>query len=181
MPATILVAYGTKHGSTREVAEAVAGTLAERGFELEVRPAAQVGDLAPYDGVVVGGAIYTGRWHPDALGFLESHRDALAKLPVAVFGMGPRTLEPHDMDATRAQLLKALAKVPEINPFSVAVFGGVFNPRNHRFPFNHLPATDARSWTAIRGWAAEIAGVFDFGKTAETAGDHRRELQHVPR
>lgn len=181
MPATILVAFGTKHGSTREVAEAVAETLAECGLGIETRPAAQVADLSPYDGVVVGGAIYMGRWHPDALGFLEVHRNALAKLPVAVFGMGPRTLEPHDLDATRAQLLQALAKVPEIHPFSVAVFGGVFDPRNHRFPFNHLPATDARSWTAIRGWAAEIAGVFDFGKAAATARDHRRELQHVPR
>ena len=45
MPETILVAYGTKHGSTREVAETVAASIARCGLEVETRPAGQVGDL----------------------------------------------------------------------------------------------------------------------------------------
>ena len=64
MPETILVAYGTKHGSTREVAETVAASIARCGLEVETRPAGQVGDLSLFGGVVVGGAIYMGRWHP---------------------------------------------------------------------------------------------------------------------
>jgi menaquinone-dependent protoporphyrinogen oxidase len=87
MSGTILVAYGTKHGSTREVACAVAETLQEHELAVDTLPAARVDDLAPYTGVVIGGAIYMGRWHPDALGFLEQHRRALAAMPVAIFGM----------------------------------------------------------------------------------------------
>ena len=92
MSETILAAYGTKHGSTREVACAVAETLRELGLDVDVEPAGSVDDLSPYAGVVLGGALYTGRWHPEALHFLERHRRALATMPVAVFGMGPRTL-----------------------------------------------------------------------------------------
>lgn len=181
MSGTVLVAYGTKHGSTRDVAQAVAETLEELGLDVASLPAARVDELSPYTGVVIGGAIYTGRWHPDAVEFLERHRDALAVMPVAVFGMGPRTMEEHDAESSRAQLAKALAKVPEVDPYAVAVFGGVIDPHSLRFPFNRLPASDARDWGAIRSWATDIAEAFDFGKAASEARDPRSELQQTPR
>jgi menaquinone-dependent protoporphyrinogen oxidase len=181
MAGSILVTYGTKHSSTREVAEAVAETLGERGLHVETLPAAQVDDLAQYLGVVIGGAIYMGRWHPDAARFLARHRNSLAVLPVAVFGMGPRTMEEHDADESRAQLLKALEKVPEVAPFAIAVFGGVVDPRTLGFPFSRLPASDARDWSAIRAWSAEIARTFDYGKAASDARDPRSALQQTHR
>ena len=73
MPKSILIAYATKHGSTREVADSLAAVLYALDFAVERLPAAQVADLSPYDGVVVGGSLYTGRWHPDALDFLKRH------------------------------------------------------------------------------------------------------------
>ena len=91
-----------------------------------------------------------GGWHPDALGFLEQHRRALATMPVAVFAIGPRTLAEHDVRASRAQLVKALAKAPEVDPCAVAIFGGVIEPHALRFPFSRMPASDARDWRAIR-------------------------------
>jgi menaquinone-dependent protoporphyrinogen oxidase len=164
MSGTILVTYGTKHGSTRDVASAVAETLQERGLDVDTLPAARVDDLSAYAGVVIGGAIYMGRWHPDAVGFLEQHRHALARMPVAVFGMGPRTMDEHDAEASRAQLVKALAKVPEVEPYAVAVFGGVIAPHALRFPFSRFPASDARDWGAIRAWATNVSEAFATGK-----------------
>jgi menaquinone-dependent protoporphyrinogen oxidase len=181
MNGTTLVAYGTKHGSTREVAAAVAETLKEHGYLVELLPAAQIEDVAPFCSVVIGGAIYMGRWHPDAVRFLDRHRTALAKLPVAVFGMGPRTIEGPDAEESRAQLLRALGKVPEVDPVAIAVFGGVVDPHTLRFPFNRMPASDARDWSAIRAWAASLTGPFDYGKAASEARDHRTELQQTPR
>jgi menaquinone-dependent protoporphyrinogen oxidase len=160
MSNSILVAYATRHGSTWEVAGAIAATLAERGTAVEVSPAAEVDDVSKYDGVVLGGALYMGRWHRDALGFLRRHRDELAALPVAVFAIGPRTLETKDVEGARMQLDHALAKLPEFKPVDIAIFGGVIEPEKLRFPLNRLSASDARDWDAIHDWSERVADTF---------------------
>ena len=155
----LLVAYATKHGSTHEVADAVAVRLRERGLEAEVRSARGVATLAPYDGVVIGGALYMGRWHSDARRFLSHHRDELAVLPLAVFAMGPLTLKDEDVADSRKQLAHALAKEPRLEPVTVAIFGGVVNPAKQHFPFTHVAASDARDWDEIRSWADSVAAL----------------------
>jgi menaquinone-dependent protoporphyrinogen oxidase len=157
MARSVLVAYATKRGSTREVAEAVAATLGEQGLRVELQPAGEVKDVSCYDGVVLGGALYMGRWHGDARRFLMRHREALALLPVAVFGMGPLTLAEKDVAGSRRQLERALAKAPEVEPVSVAIFGAVVDPAKLRFPFSRMPATDARNWDAIHAWSDKVA------------------------
>ena len=63
---SLLVAYGSKHGSTQEVADAIGRRLRKSGLEVELRCAAEVEDLTPYDGIVIRGALYFGQWHEDA-------------------------------------------------------------------------------------------------------------------
>jgi menaquinone-dependent protoporphyrinogen oxidase len=153
----LLVAYASKHGSTQEVADAIARRLRQRGLEVEVRCAADVTDLTADDGVVLGGALYFGRWHRDAARFLAKHRLELAERPPAVFALGPKTADAQGLAESRAQLEKALAKVPEVEPRSVAVFGGVVDPAKLRFPLSRLPASDARDWDAIDEWTDGVA------------------------
>lgn len=153
----ILVAYASERGSTREVAEAVTTTLREEGLEVELTPAAEVEDVTEYDGVVLGAAIYMGRLHQDARRFLERLRSELAEVPFAVFAMGPRSLEPGDVEGSRKQLEHGLARVPELRPIAVGIFGGVVDPTKLRFPLNRIAASDARDWDAIRLWARHVA------------------------
>jgi menaquinone-dependent protoporphyrinogen oxidase len=160
MTQPILVAYATKRESTHEVADALASRMRRLGHEVDVRPAAEVGTLRPYGAVVLGGALYAGRWHRDARQFLKRHRGELAELPVAVFAMGPLKLEPDDIDGSRAQLDRALAKEPELRPVAVAIFGGVVDPKKLHFPFNRMAASDARDWDAIRSWADDVVARF---------------------
>ncbi len=157
----ILVAYGTKKGSTREVAESIAAHLRERLYSTDVEAADSVTDLDGYDGVVLGGSIYMTRWHPDARTFLKRHRAALEQIPLAVFAMGPLTTDEHDVDSARKQLDHALESTPELEPVAIAIFGGVVDPTKLGFPFNHMPASDARDWDAIRAWADEVADRVD--------------------
>ena len=181
MTCSILIAYATKNGSTREVADSLAAALREHDLDTATLPAAEVDDLSPYDGVVVGGSLYTGRWHPDALDFLKRHRSSLETLPVAVFAMGPRTMEAKDVAQSRAQLDRALAKVSGVDPFAVTIFGGVLDPRKLHFPFNRMPASDARDGDAVHGWAGDIAQALTYGKPAQRPRDLRSELQQTPR
>ncbi len=165
---SVLVAYGTKHGSTREVAEAVASTLNERGKTTEVRSAGHVDTVAPYEAVVIGGSIYMGRWHPEAQRFVKRCHAELAQRPVAVFAMGPRTMAEDDVAGSRRQLDHALASITDVEPITTAIFGGVVDPKNLHFPLNRLPATDARDWDAIREWAIEVATRIDTDRVGAT-------------
>jgi menaquinone-dependent protoporphyrinogen oxidase len=158
MTKPLLVVYATKHESTKEVARAVASRLEARGHRAELRPAADVETLGGYDGVILGGALYAGRWHRDARRFLSRHRGELAALPFAVFAMGPLTLDEGAMADSRKQLDRALAHQPTLEPIAVAVFGGVIDPEKLRFPFSHMEAADARDWDAIRCWTDDVAG-----------------------
>lgn len=156
-----LIAYATKHGSTREVAEQIGDVLREHGCRVEVRPAADVKDLAGFDGVVLGGSLYMGRWHADARRFLKHYRSQLATMPLAVFALGPLKMEPKDVEGSRKQLEHALAATPELAPVAVEIFGGVVDPAKLHFPFSHMPDTDARDPAEIVAWTEQIAGLLE--------------------
>jgi menaquinone-dependent protoporphyrinogen oxidase len=166
MPATTLIAYATKHDSTHQVAELVAEVLRDDGLEVDVRPASTVTDVEPYNVVVIGGALYMGRWHPDARQLLSRHRATLARRPVFAFGMGPLEMTDEQIAGSRSQLDHALARVPEVKPIGVAIFGGVVNPEDWHFPLNKMPASDARDPEAIRAWAHDVAAVIRAGVPA---------------
>jgi menaquinone-dependent protoporphyrinogen oxidase len=156
MRPSILVAYASKKGSTAEVATFVGDRLREHGLAADVRKASEVEDLAFYDGVVLGGSLYFGRWHDHARAFLKRFRAPLTDRPLAVFALGPKTASEHDLAKSRAQLDRALG---DAEPTTVAVFGGVMDPTKLLFPLNRLPASDARDWTAIAAWADEVASL----------------------
>jgi menaquinone-dependent protoporphyrinogen IX oxidase len=75
---------------------------------------------------------------------------------VAVFALGPLTLDDEQVAGSRAQLDKALARVPAVRPATVAIFGGVVDPAKLRFPMSSMPASDARDWDAIDAWATGL-------------------------
>jgi len=84
MQTRILIAYTTSSGSTREVAEAVAGELTKDDTTVEVCRLEEVEDISPYKAVVVGGPMILG-WHRRAVKFLKQHQQALSQVPVAYF------------------------------------------------------------------------------------------------
>ena len=91
----ILVTYATMAGSTAEVAAAVAEELERAGLMAEARPIAQVSSLEGYDGVVVGGPMIMG-WHREARRFLKAHRNALQRVPFAVFVTAISLMQPEE-------------------------------------------------------------------------------------
>jgi len=177
----LLVAYATRNGSTRDVAEHIASMLRLDGYEVVCRAADEVDDLDAVDAVILGAPIYTGRWHRDARDFVKRHRDELARGAFAVFALGPRTLDLHDMNSTREQLDRALRKLAAPTPATIAVFGGVLDPKKLHFPFNRVRSSDARDWDDIDRWAARLPGALGCGKPAADARDLRRALPHAPR
>jgi menaquinone-dependent protoporphyrinogen oxidase len=150
-----LVAYASKHGSTEEVARSIASFVCDAGHDVDIRDASAVADVDGYDAVILGGSLYMGRWHADARNFLRRHRVALEERALAVFALGPLTLEDGHVAGSRKQLGKTLTHLG-VHPHFVTVFGGVVDPDQLRFPFNHMPKSDARDWSQIESWAGEV-------------------------
>lgn len=69
----ILVACASRHGSTAEIAAEIADVLRRDvpGAVVDLRDAAQDGEMAGYDAAVIGSAVYMGRWLPAARDLVE--------------------------------------------------------------------------------------------------------------
>jgi menaquinone-dependent protoporphyrinogen oxidase len=154
---TVLIAYASRHGTTHEVADAIAQTLEALGLAVVVEEAGHVREISDFDAIIIGGGLYMGKWHADARRLLKRHRRDLAQKRLAVFAMGPDSLDEAKVTESRNQLERALAATPELEPIAAAIFGGALKPENWRFPLNRMPAFDARDWNAITSWAQEIA------------------------
>ena len=81
----ILVTYASRGGSTAGIAEVIGQVLATNGTVVDVCPIQEANDLAPYRAVVIGSAVHSGKWMPEAMAFVESNRNTLRRIPTAVF------------------------------------------------------------------------------------------------
>ncbi len=167
MAKKILVAYATTYGSSKEIAEAIAGTLGKSGLEVELQPARNVKSLAGFQAVVLGAPLYMFRWHRDAIQFLKRHEQILKQIPTAVFASGPFHDKEDEWKEVHSEINKELAKFPWFTPALVEVFGGKFDPTILRFPWSWVPAmkkqppVDIRDWDAIRAWAEKCGALVE--------------------
>ena len=157
----ILVAYASRAGSTGGVAEAIGQVLCNGGVAVDVRLAKEVTDVSPYRAVVVGSAIRMGQWLPEAIKFVEMHRDALSQVPVAYFAVCMTLAE--DTEENRRMVAAYLDPVREIvQPVDVGLFAGAMDYGKLSFIFRlvikamKVPEGDFRNWDAIRDWAANV-------------------------
>ena len=147
----VLVAYGSKHGSTAEIAEDIATTLREHGLEVDCLPVGKVDDLAGYDAVVLGSAVYMRRWRREARRFLRHHAHALAERPFWVFSSGP-VGDPAKDNPAWLEPARTLAEAERLGVRDHVVFGGTSTSLKVPEDFR-----DRRDWDEIQAWAGRIA------------------------
>jgi len=161
----VLIAYGSKYGSTAEIAEAIGQVLREAGFDADVHSAETVQDLAPYRAVVLGSGVYAGMWRKEAAQFLEAHQAGLAERPVWLFSSGPSGEgDPVELlDGWRfPDAQKPIAD--RISPRDMAVFHGNIDRDKLNLAEKLIVKAvkgefgDFRDWDAIRNWASDVAG-----------------------
>jgi|SRR5690606_25588173 menaquinone-dependent protoporphyrinogen oxidase len=160
----VLVTYASKHHATAEIADVIGKVLRRfDGLQVDVKDAETIKNIAPYEVIVVGSAVYAGHWQPTAVNFLKQNIEALAEKFVWVFSSGP----------TGEGDPKALMKgwefpeglrplIEQIKPQDVTVFHGKLDPDSlnvfERFVVKGIkaPLGDYRDWEAIRDWALAI-------------------------
>jgi menaquinone-dependent protoporphyrinogen oxidase len=160
----VLVAYGSKHGATKGIAERIAAQLQAEGQPAAARPVEAVDNLEGYDVFVVGSAVYGGRWTQEAVEFVRRHCTRLASRPVWLFSSGPIGKTATKYEPTEPNGVAAIRRA--LRPRDHRVFNGAWDRSrldrsqlgfSERIVAKRLPEGDWRDWPAIEGWAVGIA------------------------
>lgn len=155
----VLVAYGSKMGSTASIAELVGEALADAGLDVDVRVAAEVITLEPYRSVVLGGALYAGRWHREARRFVRRFAEELRERPTWLFSSGPLDGSASREDLPPVPVVASLMR--RIGARGHRTFGGaLFEDATVGLVSRVMAKDHAGDWRdpeAIRRWADGIA------------------------
>jgi menaquinone-dependent protoporphyrinogen oxidase len=158
--AGVLVAVASRHGATREIADAVARTLRDEGLEVELADAADVTDVSRFDGVVLGSAVYVGRWLEPARELVDAYAEALASRPTWLFSSGPIG-DPPKPEADDAVQITEIAE--RVGARGHRLFAGKLDKSTLGFGERAVvlafraPEGDFRDWDEIAAWARDVA------------------------
>jgi menaquinone-dependent protoporphyrinogen oxidase len=160
----VLVAFATKAGSTKGIAEFIGEKLRGRGMQVDVLEAASIRDAGGYDAYVVGSAVYMFHWMKEAKQFLSNNKKSLAGKPVWLFSSGPvgksRT-NPKGQD---------LLDVAVSGPKELDELVGLVSPRDHRIFFGVL---DASKLTGATGFMYRMVRRSEAARESMPEGDFR--------
>ena len=158
----VLVTYASRHGSTAEIADRVGQVLRVvlgmhvPDVQVDVIPIAKVRGVEGYDAVVVGSAIYLGRWLRPARRFLRAEAARLRRRPVWLFSSGPVGAGPGQ--AGELGELTALFGARDHRIFGgrlrSADLGAAERTLVHAI---HAEEGDYRDWAEVTAWAGQLA------------------------
>lgn len=155
----VLVAHGSENGSTAEIADVIGVTLEEAGLQATVRPAGRIGDVGGYDAVVLGGALYAGRWHHAARRLARRNAEALKDRPVWLFSSGPLDDSADQEDIPPVAQVKVL--MSRLGARGHVTFGGRLATDARgllaRAMARRGMAGDYRNRDRIESWARSVA------------------------
>lgn len=165
MNRNVLVTYASKYGATKEIAEKIGDVLGQAGLQADVFPVDGILDITPYEAMILGSAIYIGKWQKEAVEFLRVNEKVLANRPVWIFSSGP-TGEGDPVELVEGLRVPVALQpvVDRIHPRDLVVFHGYINPDKINFiekwsikSLVKKPFGDFRNWDAIIAWATSIA------------------------
>jgi len=164
----VLVAYASKYGSTKRIAEFIGEKLRNSEMNVDVKDVISTGDLAGYDAFVVGSALFMGHWMKEAKGFLSKNRAVLTSKPTWIFSSGPTGTKSTDKKGRDLLEVSGPTELDELRSW--------VHPREHKVFFgaffaDRLKGTaalfarmipkdeegDFRNWPVIESWASSIA------------------------
>ena len=157
---TVLVAYASRRGSTRGVAERIAARLRSHGLDVHMDPLLGREQVGRFQGVVLGSPVYSRKWEREAVEFCRRNAPALAGHPVWTFSVGWAGRE-DDGAAPDARHLDEVLDLVEAREhrFFLGALDTADLPFFQRLTFRLRGGRsgDFRDWAAIDAWTDEIA------------------------
>lgn len=165
----VLVAYSSKYGATRGIADRIGERLTGLGHEVDIERCRDVEYPEGFDAFIIGSAAYMGRWRKDARRFVKHNADLLADRSVWLFSSGPlgtKRVDDEGNDVLTGAEPKEFDQFTErIHPRGTMVFFGALHKDGLRGPdriLDWMPANDAlpegdfRDWAAIDAWTDSV-------------------------
>ena len=157
----VSVAIASKHGSTREIGEAISAELTALGHETQLHDVAtaNIHDLDTSEAIVLGSAVYFGKWMPAASSFTRDLSAQIKGRPVWLFSSGPvgEPRTPADPAINVEEQLRMTGAIEH------QMFAGQVDKSQLRLGGRsvlralRVPDGDYRDWTDVRDWARSIA------------------------
>jgi menaquinone-dependent protoporphyrinogen oxidase len=155
----VLVSVASRHGATDELGGVIARVLEGECLDVDRVDPEHVPSVAPYDGVVLGSAVYAGRWLAPARDLVDRELAHLRERPVWLLSSGPI----GDPSKPTTAPAEALAISDLIGAREHRVFEGRLDPARLGFAETVMASSiraesgDFRRWDAVIDWARAIA------------------------
>ena len=156
----VLVAFASRHGATRETAARVVRELTRAGrgrggLDIVLAPVQREPDAMAFDAVVLGSAVYSGRWLPPALRWVERMSGELRERPVWLFSTGVPLAAPAPRGVGDGVWVADAIGAREHRTFDGRIEPRLLSPAEQAWFPAEFP--DRRDWTAVTDWSARIA------------------------
>lgn len=168
----VLICFGTRYGSTAEIAHEIGRIIQESGAFVDIVDLKKTKEKVKpvqYDLVLVGSGIQAGKWTKEPLDFIARNQDTLAKTKVALFVVCGNAGSPDKCGLAQTEYLdKIAASFPSIDFVSTGLFAGVFDFKKYNAPMRALVKSivkkeskdgkvsdiiDMRDWDKVHAWA----------------------------
>ena len=160
----VLVAFASRHGATRGVAERIAARLHEGGLAVALHQVEDVGEIPPGCAVVLGSPVYDQSWPPEFDDFVERHERSSRNAPTWLFSVGTFGDRRRVIGPLMRREPRNIEQVREtMRPREYRVFAGVIRREQWPLPSRMLfhlfggRLGDNRDWAGIDEWAETIA------------------------
>lgn len=180
----VLIAYGTRYGSTEEISQEIAKVLGEKSFEVEVfnlgiTKSKNWPKVDEFDGLLVGTSLKINSWKKQVKTFIEKNKEKLKTLKFGVFTCGAWAIaEPID---AHEEIARRLTKNFGLKADIYSAYGGVLDfsedskvgragklalkatalglEKDKDIPVDKEKINDFRDWDKIRRFAADFAAL----------------------
>jgi len=171
----VLVAYASRTGFTKGIAEFIGEKLRGRGVQVDVQEVNSVKSPDAYDAFVIGSAVYMFHWLKEAKSFVSKNHALLSTRPVWLFSTGPVGTKATDVQGRDLREVSGPKEIDELrettSPLDHRVFFGGLDGarlkgamglmyrmvRRSQAARESMPEGDFRDWQEIESWANGIA------------------------
>lgn len=155
----ILVVWASRHGSTRDIANAIYEEMRSEGVDVDIVNAADAKDISEYGGVVLGSSVHMTQWEESMRTFMKEHQAELFEKHLWTFSAR--------LSSVPTGLVKDPARVGAtqigVQPRMNKQFSGCLDPSKLTLRERTIARLggavegDFRDWDDIRGWARSVA------------------------